>query len=309
MSEETILATPETTETPAATPNAEATPVDTDQAAPKGETPAEVEAPSTDWRDKFSGGDAERRKALERYTDEAAYDKAFRETQAMARDPKRVLIPGADADDDVKSNFAKAVGIPETPDDYKIDLGLGDGEQLADAEMAEVKSIAKMLHEKGGVNAHPDVVNAASQIYVAMSKEAQARQMAAAETAQAEAKAALEQVWTTPAEFKENVGFAQAGITKFFGEESADLLNMQFADGSKLGDRPEFVRAFAEIGRQFGEDPHITEIISRGGNASEAGLKERHAEIMSWYSTDQKKYFQPHVQEELTKLNNILGKE
>ena len=90
--------------TPAATPApTPAEPVANVDPAPAGPNPTPAANPNEpapsegDWRSQLAGGDEKRLKALERYADPAAYDKAFRDTQAALRDGGRVKIPGADA--------------------------------------------------------------------------------------------------------------------------------------------------------------------------------------------------------------------
>jgi len=285
---------------PAPAPAAAASPPE-----PPATSPPEP-APAFDWRKDIAGDDEKLFKNLERYPDLKTFHKAFDDTQKALRDSGRVKLLGKDATDEDRKAFAKAVGIPEKADGYKIKLELPEGVTLDENDQAQMKAITEMLHARGGMAATPETVKAAHEIFVEMRETAQAALVAAGQKAHEDTLKTLKGEWG--ADFKNNMGYAQAALTGLFGKETAgEILNMRLEDGTKVGDWAPFLRAMTTAGRQLAQDPLFLPTNSLQGDPKT--LAARKAEIYALRTGDaaqQKLYASPEIQQE---LDTILAKE
>ena len=273
--------------TPAATPApTPAEPVANVDPAPAGPNPTPAANPNEpapsegDWRSQLAGGDEKRLKALERYADPAAYDKAFRDTQAALRDGGRVKIPGADATPEEMAEFNKTLGVPEAVDGYEITAQPPEGLEVGDADKAVLEGVVAKLHGMGGMAATPQMANLAHEVYYGMMEE-QASQMAAqAAQAKQTTESNLKNDWG--AEYKINMGYAESAIQSYFNVDSAqEVLDWVGADGTKLGDNEGFVRAMTAAGRATTEDPNFLQALT-GGDMSGDALQTEIDKIKGW---------------------------
>ncbi len=253
-----------------------------------------------DWRGKLAGEDKKFRKDLDRYTDEPAFAKAFQENRAKATDPRRLMIPGADATDDDRTAYAKARGIPDDPKKYEIKVKPPEGYEVTESDKSRLDALTARLHKRGGIHADPEVVNAVHELYYAEQEEAQAIAQATA-TRQAElTKTQLAKLWPG-AENKRNMAFAQSAAEHFFGKEWTEIKDMQFVDGSLLGDNALFIQAMAKVGRLTMEDPVFTEAGRNGADPGKTLAAEKE-QIMALRSTDRAKYNSREVQTRLAEI-------
>lgn len=292
---ETVVA-----EAPAkAAPKAEAKAI---PAAKAEAAPAETSETSSDydWRGKLAGEDAKFRKELDRFTDEGSFAKAYKEVRSKATDPRRVSIPGDDATDDDRAAYAKARGIPETADKYEIKVKPPQGYEPTDTDKERLTDITAFLHAKGGVYADPAVVNAAHELYYREAETAVAYAVATAARQAELTNEALGKLWPGP-EKARNVGFAKAAAAHYFGKEWSEIADMQFADGSLLGDNVSFIKALARVGRETMEDPIFLEAGRNGADASKSIQSELEG-LLSLRASNRAKYNSPDVQKRLAEL-------
>jgi hypothetical protein len=241
-----------------------------------------------DWRGAIAGEDKKALKRLERFTDLSTFGKSYFEADAKLNSGKLLSIPGEDASDEDRAAYAKARGIPEDPKKYEIKVKPPAGYEASEQDKERLADITAHLHKKGGVYADPAVVNAAHELYY-RELETAASWAEATATRQAElTEAALTKLW--PGHEKErNKGFAKAAAVEFFGKEWDEIKDMQFADGSLLGDNLAFVQAFAKIGRLTMDDPMFLEAGRNGADASKSLLDQKTA-IMRLRDTNPKAY-------------------
>lgn len=269
----------------------------------KVETIAKADVPTqatpeqaADWRksiaDARAKGDeataAKIMKRLERFTDQAAYDAAFEETQAALRDSGRIKLPGKDAtEEDIKA-FNKALGVPDKADAYKLNLPTDVA--LDDGDKAQLKAITEYLHKKGGMAGAPETVQAAADLFIELREQAQASLVAQAAQFAQDSEKALKQQWGT--DFAKNIAYTGAGLVALLGKEGDDLRTLQLANGALLGDHPLFVKALAQAGRAMGDDPIFWQATQMQGDGK--SLESRKSEIMalrtSSKSGDREKY-------------------
>jgi len=151
---------------------------DANGADPSGESPGEPAGWPADWRDRladhFSGGDKEKRerelKRLERYTDIEAIYGSKRELEAQFNERGLVRKPGEDASEEEIAAYHKALGVPDSPDEYVDNLKLPNDETLGDQDMGIAKDFADFVHKRGYT---PDQYNAGVEFFTKYAQQVQ----------------------------------------------------------------------------------------------------------------------------------------
>lgn len=231
-------------------------------------------APSADdWRTEFAGEDPDTLRLLGRYTDKAAFGRAFKEQRdAIAkRGPE---VPGADATDEQLAAFARAAGIPEKAEDYKYKLP--DGVTLGDDEKTMVGEVIAALHKRGGVAAHPDTIQAAVDLVLERQDKQAALLIETADRVKNATIGELKGEWK--GDYARNMEFANQGARHFFGDAASDIMDLRLLDGSALGAHPDVVRSLAKYGRMYADDPAFNDMSMIG--AKPDSLNARKAEIL-----------------------------
>lgn len=285
-----------TADTPAAAaPEAQATTTDT----PAPETPPTAD--QTDWRRTFAGENADLLKTLERYTDPTKVAEALHHAQKALREQGRVKIPGEGATPEEIAAWNKARGVPETADGYQIKAAPPEGVEITPENKAILGTITERLHKAG---ADPATVNLAHELYYEQVAADQAARVAAAEKAQAECRAQLQSLWGS--ETDANLKVALQALVQFGGgkEGAESIASLELSDGSRLGDNAAFIKAMAQIGQQFREDP----AFMLEPAASAASLKEQIDSIMKLRLTPEgmRQYNAPETQ---AKLQDLFAKQ
>jgi len=271
----------------------------------KAAAPAKADAPKAesgdyDWRSAIAGEDKKALKRLERFDSLSTLGKSYFEAEAKLTSGKLLQIPGDDATDDDRAAWAKARGIPETPDKYEIKAKPPEGMEINDHDKARLGAITAALHKAGGVMADPAVVNYAHQLYYSEREEAEAAMQATATIQKEKTEAYLAKLWPGP-DRKRNLMFADQAIGHFFGKEFSEVKDMQFADGSRLGDNVQFIQAMAKIGRITMEDPVFLE-AGRNGVDAYKSLQQERANIMAMRHSNPKQYADGATQKRLQEI-------
>lgn len=267
------------------------------------EAPAKEVAPAggdADWRAAIAGEDKKIAKQLERFDSLSTFGKSYFEANAKLTSGKLVQIPGEDATDEDRAAWNKARGIPETPDKYEIKVKPPEGMELTDHDKSRLGAITAALHKAGGVMADPAVVNYAHSLYYAEREEAEAQMEATATIQRERTEQYLAKLWPGP-ERKRNLMFADQAIGHFFGKDFAEVKDMQFADGSRLGDNVQFIQAMAKIGRMTMEDPVFLEAGRNGADAYKS-LQQERANIMALRHSNPGQYASADTQKRLQEI-------
>lgn len=283
MAEETLLDTPAPAATadpaaPAATPApAEpVVPVDGSIAQDGDDKPAAAADGADDWRKAMAGDDADALKELARYNTQGDVAKALIEAKKAIRkgDEGKIKIPGEDASDEDRAKFNEALKIPESADKYER-VAPPEGLELSEADNEFITSAIADLHKQGGFAAAPENVKMLEGLYHKAMQERASQMAAAAVTMAQESEKALKTEWGS--EHKINMAYANSALTSYVPSGKADdLLNLQLADGTKLGAHADFIRMMASAGRATTEDPQFLATLNGGENMSE---ENRDAEI------------------------------
>ena len=200
---------------------------------------------STDWRDSIS--DENVKKFAEQFTSPADAAKAALEFRRKLSNAIHVPSEGAEEEDVAK--FRKAIGVPESPDDYEVTIPEGLDEQFAPANDEKMKEFINGMWEAG---ASQDVLGAATNWYynflLDTQKETEKR---FAESIEA-ATSTLRKEWGD--EFDRNVEGASR-VFKMFGDENSEqILADSTYEGVPIGNHPVLLRMFASIWKRVGED-------------------------------------------------------
>jgi hypothetical protein len=276
-----------------------------DPAPAKGKAadPAPAPAPSGDdydWRGAIAGDDKKLGKRLERFTDLNAFGKSYFEADAKLNDGRRLIIPGADATDEDRAAYSKARGIPDDPKKYEIKAKPPEGYEVTEADKTRLEAITARLHKRGGIHADPEVVNAVHELYYAEQEEAAAFAEATAIRQRELTQGQIAKLWPG-AEGKRNISFAQAAAEHYFGKAWSEIKDMQFADGSLLGDNFTFLQALAKVGRDHVEDPIFLEAGRNGADAAKT-IDTEIQSIMELRSKDRAQYNSRETQSRLAEL-------
>ncbi|NIA72278.1 hypothetical protein HBA54_27165 [Pelagibius litoralis] len=249
---------------------------------------------AADWR---AGLGDDLKPVAEKFTSPADVVKSYSELQK--RLGNSVLLPGKDAKPEEIAAFHKKLGVPESPEGYKVELPKELPEELKPNEAAQesTKDFLKAMH---GAGATPGVVQTALSWYYGSLQAGSEQKAANEKKATEEANAALEQEWGEDA--KANDAFGVRAVKEFGGDDFAEFLETKEIDGIKVGDHPAFRRAFANIGRKMGEGRPLVE-----GDSEAAGtVQERIDELHALQDKDPKKYASQAVQNELRDLYGKL---
>jgi hypothetical protein len=245
---------------------AKAAPLATDTAQVSQEPAKDTPAPEAvaDWITAAARGDEKRLERLKRFTDPGALMDSYLNAEAQLS-KRGVSLPGEKATPEEIAAFHKQVGVPEKPEDYKVAPKLPEGFEFNELDKGVVSSITQKMHARGGLAAHPQMVQLMQEVYAEASEEAQAQLVARATEIHNETQAALEKEWGP--DKARNLGFAKSVVDRFTSgepEEVRDLLQTPLMNGAKLGDHPVFIRMLAKLGREFGDDPLLSELGSTG---------------------------------------------
>lgn len=230
MPEETVVA-------------ADATPASETQVATAAVT--EKPAASAEWRDGLSGDYAEFAKNMASPHDAVRYAVDARKDMST-----RIKLPGKDAKPEDIAKFNKAIGAGENPDDYKFPTV--EGKEPSESEALVAKKVAEVLHK------HHVPVAAAPELHAVVSEIAaniDAENERVAVKGREDNEAALRKEWGR--DFDGNVQLAMRAAQTFGGDGFKTFLNSTMINGIKLGDHPEFMRVFGQIGRRMGEGQFI----------------------------------------------------
>lgn len=285
MSEAAVILEPEAPSSPGA-PQPSVT--------PGAEAPAGAQSPEPlDWRRVLAGEDDKTLKDLERFADPGSFVKAFKDTQTALRNKTdgMIKLPGEKATDEERHEFAKALGIPESPDKYEIKVKPPEGLEIGEADKAFLSKAVAKLHASGGLAASPQVANLAHEIYYDFMQEQAAMMAASAVVKAKEAEATLRKEWG--AEYETNLGLANEALRAYGGKDMTGLLDMQFADGTKLGAHPGIIRMLANAARNGVEDVNFLKSIVNAPGMGQSAIDDEMSQIRKWRtgtSDEQRRY-------------------
>jgi len=202
---------------------------------PKTETPET----STDWKVNLSD-DVKADKSLENIKDINALAKSYIHAQKMVGSDK-IPVPNKYATEDDWNAVYEKLGRPKTADGYKFDLP-----QDKQVDEVSLKEFSSQAHKLGLLPGQAQgMVKFYNEITAKSLQDADSKALAARETSTKE----LKQEWGQA--YNQKVSQA-ATLAKSVG--ATELLDTNLEDGTKLGDHPVMIKAFAELANKMGED-------------------------------------------------------
>jgi len=202
---------------------------------PKTETPQAT----TDWKASLSE-EVRSDKSLENIKDIEGLAKSYVHAQKMVGSDK-IPVPNKYATDKDWDAVYEKLGRPKSADGYKYDLP-----QDKQVDEASLKEFSSQAHKLGLL---PTQANGVVKFYNEMTaksiQDADSKALTARETSTKE----LKQEWGQAFDQKINQA---ATLAKSVG--ATELFDTNLADGTKLGDHPVMIKAFAELAGKMGED-------------------------------------------------------
>ncbi|CAN7294161.1 hypothetical protein [Neorhizobium sp. LjRoot104] len=246
------------------------------------------------FREMLAGGDEKFLKQLERYKSKEAISKAVREAAQVAKNAGKGVSPLTDKStpDEIKA-YREAVGIPDDPAAYPVSF-----RQDFEASEFDTEALSSFKEHMHGKHADPKTAAAAIDWFqdfaVAQRQELDGNM---AKTAKA-TQAALRTEWG--GEYDGNISAAAQIMTTHLGEEGFEnMMGLRLMDGSRLQDKPEFVKMMAQIGSDYyGGNSIITGDVETTSKTVQARIDE----LLQLRVSDPKKYKSDEVQEKITKL-------
>lgn len=189
--------------------------------------------------------------------DPGALAKSYKHAAGMVGlDKGQVLrLPAAEDAPEWNDVFAR-LGRPETPEAYQFP-------ELPGALVEGVEPAARAEFHKLGLSAKQAA--GVMGLYGAQVQQAEQARLARAAEVEAAVEADLKREWGDA--FEDRVHAANRAIFEVGGKELGELLaNTRMPDGTRMGNHPALVKAFAELGRRIAEPADL-----RGGSGGASG--------------------------------------
>lgn len=250
-----------------------------------------------DWREKMaevaSAGDqkayAKELKRLEKFATPADVFTAYRAIENTWSSRNFVKLPGKDAKPEEIAEYNKAMGVPDTPEDYLKNIQLPDGMVLGDWDMPAAKSFAEVAHKVG---APPSVVAATIGWYLKTQEEQAAALDESDDSFKRTAEQALKNEYGNGyRRYMNNISTlfsAAPGGADINNENSvyARLLGGRTADGKIIGDDPDVTRFLVNLANNLNPAGTVVEDADPSGKSIDTEI----AEIEKVMRTDRRKY-------------------
>lgn len=178
---------------------------------------------------------------IEKFTELDALAKSYINAVSMIGTDK-IPLPGKSATDEQWNEVYNKLGRPDSADKYTLEFK----SDVAPIDENAIKGFAQNAHKLGLNNKQAQGI---LEFYKS-TLEGSAKEMSVnMEVAQSEAANALRSEWGRA--YDENLRKASAVAKSYLEPE---LLDTQLRDGSRLGDNPKIIKAFANIANLLSED-------------------------------------------------------
>ena len=200
-------------------------------------------------------------KALQNFQDMDGFVKSYLHSQKLVGSDK-IPIPNKFATDEDWNTVYEKLGKPKSPDEYKYNL---PKESKLDDD--SLKAFSATAHQLGLL---PKQAEGIINYYNELANASEVDTNAKAETARAETEKTLRKEYGSA--YKHRIHAAKNLASSTLGNDF--LNNTILQDGSKLGDNPIVVKAFAELASQISEDTMV-----KGEAPAYMSLKEINKQI------------------------------
>lgn len=265
-------------------------------------TSSEPETPAywagDDWRERLAGKDEKEMARLNRVASIEALYKSYREQEKKLSSGMFKMTLPENAGDAEIAQYRKSWGIPEKPDGYGLEIPKIDGWEPGESDRADLIEFATAMH---GVHAPPAAVKAATDWYFSKQLQIREQLLEAAQQATINNRATVKAEYGKDTEY--NLRLADAELVNMLGEDKAKALTaIPLADGTLLGDNPDFVRYMVQSALANADDGVMaTPELSTGGGSFE----EQYKAALALADTDPKAYHSPEHQKKLQRLSAL----
>jgi len=191
------------------------------------------------WKDGLPD-DLKTEKALESIQDIPGLAKSYIHAQKMIGSDK-IPVPNKYATDEDWQAVYNKLGRPETPDAYEFNL-----KDNSNIDENALKGFKETAHKNGLL---PKQAEAIMNFYNDMTQNYIEDLNSKSEQGRTNAEQVLKKEWG--AAFDNKVQQANTIANKYMNE---DFAHLTLSDGTKIGDHPDFIKAFASIANDLGED-------------------------------------------------------
>lgn len=188
----------------------------------------------------------------------------------------KLPMPVNPTDEDLDNIYGR-LGRPETPDGYQV---AADGNIVTEEIANDFKGVAHQLRLT------PDQASGILEYYKSMSEGSVAKMQHNERQYQEQVQTELKQEWGEAYDSK-----IQAAANAFQEFASPDVLEMQLADGTKIGNHPEFIKAFANIAafrHSVTSEDTVSDSTQAGFMSKDAAQAEINSIMTSSVYTDSK---------------------
>lgn len=223
---------------------------------------------------------------------ESVLKTAFEHRQKLSN---AIIPPGKDADEKEVAAYRKAIGVPESPEEYDF----GDDKDKDEETLAAESAWAKRFHDN-------NVPNELAQKLVEMVRE---DEKAAAEAQAADDKKFLEEAEADMRkrhkdDYDRVIKAGEEFLRQFGGDH--ELSKIELKNGQLLGSFPPFLDAIGKAGLSLNEgsfDIEVSEDKARDLNKQVDGLYEQQRKAQSAGNYDEAR----RLQDEIDKIHRQLG--
>lgn len=279
-----------------------------------GKEPATPEPPPTghiwpeDWRERLAGDDETVLARLKRYQTLENYMRRTMDIEGKLRTGKLLPMLEASPTADDLAAYRKAWSIPDQATAEAYGIKFPDGHTVSDADTADVAEFVTDMHTN---NVPPAVVQRVWAKYLGIQQKAREQLLKAAQLKTEENKAGIKSAYYTATglfdetKFEREMGAADQFLVERLGEEKAkELTSITLADGTKLGDHPEFVRLYVRAAQDF----ETAAPMALGEGSGGASVEDRYQAALAVADTDPRKYHSPEHQATLMRLATARAK-
>jgi hypothetical protein len=249
-----------------------------------------------DWREALANGDEKEMKILQRYASFDNWARAQRELRTkLSSGAYKATLPD-NADEADVAAFRKSWGVPDAPDGYGIEFPKIDGYEPSDADKSDLNEFLTAMH-KG--NAPPGLVKAATDYYWSKQVANQQQLRDAALETTINRRSEIRAEWGK--DYDRNTKIGNADMSSLIGEDGAkELASQTLADGTKLGDHPQFTRYILAAALRNAGDAALA--MPDIATQTAGGLDAAYAAALDVQWTNPREYHSPTHQQKLERL-------
>jgi hypothetical protein len=243
---------------------------------------AKVEATwPEDWQDRLSAGDKKKLEQIKRYSTPQALADALLETKAKLRSGGfKEPLPEKPTPEQL-ANWRKENGIPEKPEDYKIEME--GGYVVGEDEKPMIDQYIKMMHES---NLPPALVNKNLNAYYALKEQQEQAIFNKNEEAKNQTVEMLRQEWGS--KYQGNINTIVGFLNNRFGDSAGKVLQAFGTDNVAIMNDPKVLSGLLQIATEI--DPAAT-VTNPSNNGSIQSINEEIAAIEARMRNDRTNYF------------------